>query len=245
MIYVAVCDDETKVGAELERTLIDIFGELNIKYEIDVFFTGIELCQRAEAGAHYDLIFLDIEFAQDEINGVEVGRLIREAHQNHLASIVYISWEKKYALQLFEIQPFNFLIKPLAQERIEEVIRKYLKIAGLWAGDFVYKKGHHTFKVQIKDIIYLESYDKKLVLHLADGRKEEFYGSIKEAYSEQLRRFDFLFIHNAYVVNYDYVTALKFDQAILAESETPIPISKHRRTEVKERYYEIMKRRTM
>jgi len=243
MIYVAICDDETKIGAELERTLIDILDKLNIKHEIDVFFDGEELHKKMKAGAHYDLIFLDIEFAQGKINGVEVGRLIRDVHQNYLISIVYISWEKKYALELFETQPLNFLVKPLEDENIEGVIRKYLKIAGLWSEVFTYKVGHDTLKVQMKDIVYLESYGRKLVLHLADGSRQEFYGSLKTAYEEQLKRFDFLLIHNSYIVNYDYVTALRIDQVILVNSPTPLPISKHRRNEVRERYYAIIARR--
>ncbi|MCL2255155.1 MAG: DNA-binding response regulator, partial [Lachnospiraceae bacterium] len=92
MVVVAICDDEIDLGAELERTLIEIFTKLNVKYEIEVFLTGEELCRRMESGSRYDLIFLDIEFAKSEINGVEVGRLIREAQQNHIVSIVYISW---------------------------------------------------------------------------------------------------------------------------------------------------------
>jgi DNA-binding LytR/AlgR family response regulator len=243
MVYVAICDDEIKIGAELENALIDIFAKLNVKHEIEVFYTGDELRRHMEAGTHFDLIFLDIEFAQGEINGVEVGRLIREVHHNHLASIVYISWEKKYAMQLFEIQPLNFLIKPLKYEKIEDVVRTYLKIAGLWSEVFTYSIGHETFKAQIKDIIYIESYDRKLILHLADGRKEEFYGSLKNEYEGQLKKFDFLFIHNAYAVNYDYVRGLKFNQVSLVDSEVSLPISKHRQNEVRENYYEIMNRR--
>ena len=243
MLYIGICDDETSIGAELERILIDILGKLNIAHEIDVFFIGEELCQKMKSGTYYDLVFLDIEFAKNEISGVEVGRLIRDVHQNYLTSIVYISWEKKYALQLFDIQPLHFLIKPLKYENIEDVIKKYLKIAGLWSREFSYKKGHDNFKIPIKEIIYLESYDRKLLLHRADGSKEEFYGSLKTTYEEQLKKFDFLFIHNSYVVNYDYVTALKFEQVVLADNQVSLPISKHRRNEVREHYYEIMKRR--
>ena len=243
MVYVAVCDDETQIGAALERALIDVFGTLNIKYEIDVYFTGEALCKGMEAGAHYDLIFLDIAFAQKALSGVAVGRLIRDIHQNHLVSIVYISWEKKHALELFETQPLNFLIKPLTYEKIESVVRKHLKITGLWSGVFTYKIGHEMRKVQTKDIVYLESYDRKLTMYLANGRKEVFYGGMKEAYETQLKPLDFLFIHSAYVVNYEYVSALKFDQVVLAYGETVLPISKHRRNEVKERYYQIMKGR--
>jgi len=240
---VAICDDETKIGADLERTLFDIFDKLSVKCEIEVFFSGEELCKAIESGSHYDLIFLDIEFAKNSINGVETGRLIRDVQNNHTVSIVYMSRIKSYALDLFDIQPFNFLIKPLKYEKIDEVIRKYMKVSGLWSEDFTYNIGRDTFKTQIKNIIYIESYDRKLRLHLSDGRKEEFYGSMKEVYQEQLKRFDFLFIHTSYIVNYDYVTILKFNQVFLSDSQTPLPISKHRRDEIKKRYYEIMIRR--
>jgi len=243
MIYVAICDDETKIGADLECALIDIFGKLSVKHDIVVFLSGEELCKAMESGAYFDLIFLDIEFAQNEINGVEVGRFIRDVCNNYMVSIVYISRIKSYAYELFDIQPFNFLVKPLKYEKIDEVIKKYIKISGLWSEDFIYKVGHDIFKIKIKDIVYIESYDKKLILHLASGKKEEFYGSIKEIYQEQLKGFDFLFIHTSYIVNYDYITALMFNQVLLVDSTTPLPISKHRKNEVRERYYEIVKRR--
>jgi len=243
MVMVAICDDETKTGADLELTLFDIFGKLSVKCEIEVFFSGEALFKAIESGSHYDLIFLDIEFAENNMNGVETGRLIRDVQNNYTVSIVYMSRVKSYALDLFDIQPFNFLIKPLNHEKIDEVIRKYMKVSGLWSEDLTYNIGRDTFKAQIKNIIYLESHDRKLRLHLSDGRKEEFYGSIKGVYQEQLKKFDFLFIHTSYIVNYDYITALKFNQVFLADSQTPLPISKHRRDEIKERYYEIMIRR--
>jgi len=243
MTHVAICDDETKTGAELECALIDIFSKLLVKHEVTVFFSGKELCRAIESGAHYDMIFLDIEFAPNEINGIEVGRLIRDKYNNYMISIIYMSRVKSYALELFDIQPFNFLIKPLKYEKIDEIIRKYLKVAGFLSKDFTYKIGRDTFKVKIKDIIYLESRDKKMIMHLANGRKEEFYGSIKELHQEQLNRFDFLFIHTSYIVNYDYITALKFNEVLLVDSVTPLPISKHRKNKVRERYYEIVKRR--
>ena len=243
MVMVAICDDETKISADLERALIDIFDKLNVEYEIDVFFGGTELVRHLEAGTHYDLIFLDIEFAKEEINGVEVGRLIRDSHQNNTVSIVFISWEKKYAMQLFEIRPLNFWVKPLEDDKIEHTVRTHLNITGLWARVFVYKKGYDTVKVQIKEIIYVESRDRKLILHLANGREEEFYGSLKEIYEEQLKKFNFLFIHASYVVNYEYVASMKYNQLFLMNRTTPLPISQNKREAVRKNYYEIMKRR--
>ena len=243
MVMVAVCDDETEVGAGLERALIDIFDSMQMKHSIDVFFNGEELCRHMETGSHYDLIFLDIEFAKDEINGVEVGRLIREAQRNNLVSIVYVSREKEYAFQLFEIRPLNFLIKPLERNVIEKTVRTYLDIAGLWSGEFSYNIGRDIFKVKVKDIVCIESRDRKLVLNLADSRTHEFYGSLKEVYNEQLKKYDFLFIHAAYIVNFDYIAVIRYNQLFLAGVATPLPISQGRKSEIRERYYEIMKRR--
>ena len=242
MLMIAICDDETNIGADLERALIDIFDKMNVNYDIDVFLGGTEFVRQLESKVHYDLIFLDIVFAKDEINGVEVGRIIRDVYQNNIAQVVYISWEKKYAMQLFAIRPMDFLVKPSDYAKVEHIVRTYLKIAGLKSGDFTYKKGHDIFKVRIKDIVYLENKERKVIIHLADGRKEEFYGSLKEAYNEQLSKFDFLFIHASYVVNYDYVTAVKFNQLTLTDSVTPLPISQNRRVPVRENYAAIMKR---
>jgi len=242
-LFAAICDDEKNVVAELERALIDILSKQNIKHEIDVYYTGEELCTQMENGAHYDLIFLDIEFAKDAINGVEVGRLIRETYRKDLASIVYISWEMKYSMQLFDIRPLNFLIKPLDYVKVEQTITTYLRISGLQSGEFSFKIGHSTHKVQIKDIVYLQSDKRKLILHLADGRKEEFYGTLKEVYQAQLQQFDFIRIHASCVVNYDYIAVAKYEEMVLIDGKTSLPISQPKRKEVKEAYYEIMEKR--
>jgi len=238
-LYVAICDDENRIGAELERFLIDMLGNRNIKYEIDIYYTGEELCAKMENGAYYNLIFLDIEFAKNAINGVEVGRLIRGTYRNDLTSIVYISWEMKYSLQLFEIRPLNFLVKPLDYAKVEQTVTTYLRLAGQWVGEFSYKIGHSTYKAQVKDIVYLQSDRRKLILHLADGRKEEFYGTLKDVFREQLQRFDFILIHASCAVNYDYIAVAKYDEMILIDGVTSLQISQSKRKEVKEAFYDI------
>ena len=244
IVKVAICDDEIKVVAELEGALIHIFEDFKIPHEIDVYFDDQEFYNKITADVNYDLIFLDIEFAKDKINGIEIGKIIRNILHNHTVSIVFISWHMKYSMQLFDIQPLNFLIKPLNDKKIQEVIRNYLKIRESWSKEFAYQIGHTHFKVQVKDIVYLESAKQKLILHLVDGRKEEFYGALKKAYEEQLERFDFLFIHAAYVVNYDYIAVLKYDEVVLTNKET-LPISHRRRNEMAKAYHRIVKKRLL
>jgi len=69
------------------------------------------------------------------------------------------------------------------------------------------------------------------MLYLADGRKEEFYGTLKEVYQEQLQRFDFILIHASCIVNYDYIAIAKYDEMVLIDSITSLPISQPKRKE--------------
>jgi len=242
-LSVAICDEENSICSELKKTLETILDKFETEHKIDIYCTSDDLWDKIESGKHYDLVFLDIEFSGSKINGVEVGKRIRDTYESDMVSIVYISREVKHSLQLFEVRPLNFLTKPLSLEKVEEVVKTFLKLSKLWANDFVYKVRNDVFKVKVKDIVYLESTKRKLTLHLADGSKEAFYGKLKEVYNEQLYKFDFLFIHASYIANIDYVSALKCNNVDLNYEGISLPISQRRKKEVKESYYSIMEKR--
>jgi len=245
MVQFAICDDETAIGAELEQVVTDILTALKIEHEIDVLFSPEELEKQMRNGVAYDFMFLDIEYLNSHKNGVGLGKLIREEFENNQVTIVFISRESKYALELFQVHPLDFLIKPLRKEKIEKVIHKYLALSELLKKELSYKKGRETFKVQLKDIVYLESVGRKLYLHVADGTEIEFNGVLKEVYESQLRAYDFLFIHASYVVNYEHISKLTFTHAKLMQKGLELPISKHRQNEVRTTYQKIFKRRTL
>ena len=245
MVRVAVCDDEKETTTELKLELASIFDELAITHEIDGFFSASELCLALKGGACYNLIFLDIAFSEDEMNGVEVGWLIREVFKDNAVSIVYISWVERFAMHLFQIRPMDFLIKPLTREKIVKTVKTYLKVSASSRseGKFFYKKGHTLHSVQIKQIVYLEALDRKVIIHLCDGGKDDFYGTLKDVYEEQLTDFDFLFTHASFVVNYDFVMAINYGTLDIMGRSTPLPISKNRRDAMRKRYSAIMRRR--
>lgn len=240
-LSIAVCDDETAIGTQIEDFIKEISCKLNVRFDVDVYFTGEELCKKMEDGVHYDLIFLDIELSKVSINGIEAGSRIRNVLGDNSVSIVYISWEQKYSMQLFDSRPLNFIIKPLTFERIEQVVNTYLKIAGAASGIFSYKTGFNVHRVKLKDIVYFESAGREVVLHRGDGSKERFYGSLKRLYEEQLAQHDFLHIHAAYIVNFDYVASFGYDKLVLT-NDLELPISQARRKEIREAYFAAMER---
>ena len=108
MLKIAVCDDETKIAAALERDLGDILDGLKTAREIVVFHSAAAMCRALEDGARFDLIFLDINFAENEINGMDAARIIRSAGDDR-TSIVYVSWENRRATELVKTRPIDFL----------------------------------------------------------------------------------------------------------------------------------------
>lgn len=126
-IKIAVCDDELEICSQVENILIKLLEERLIKYVIDIFYSGESLCRELER-EDYDLIFLDIELPK--MNGVEIGNYIREMKRDDIVQIAYISSKQEYAMELFDIRPINFLVKPLEEATIAKVVDAYIKVSG-------------------------------------------------------------------------------------------------------------------
>ncbi|MDR2167934.1 MAG: LytTR family DNA-binding domain-containing protein [Clostridiales bacterium] len=241
-VFIAICEDNPIEATQIEAFLLTISAGLKISFEIDVYTTGEELCSKMAEGIHYDLIFLDIQLGDDCNDGVDVGRIIRDELGNSLVHIVYISWEQSYSMSLHRLQILDFLIKPLNFEELERVIKTFVKVESMRSGALSFKKGHDIYKINIKDILFLESADRKIIIHKQGGDRERFYGSLKKIYENDLIKYDFLFIHASYVVNYDFVEVFKYEELIIKGGKT-LPISQSRRKFIRDAHYAIRNRR--
>ena len=75
-----------------------------------------------------DILYLDIELF--EVSGIDAGIFIRKQMENHTMQIIYISGKQSYAQQLFKVQPMDFLVKPIEEEKIEETLALALRLSG-------------------------------------------------------------------------------------------------------------------
>ena len=242
-ILIAICDDDKAVASELEISVEKILTELSHVHDIEVYLSSSELMEAIDAKQCFDLIFLDIQFSKDEIDGVEVGTIIRKTYDSNDLSIVFISREQGYAMRLFGLQPLHFLKKPLEYAKIGEVIRMYLQHRGKRFTHIEYTFNKNIYKVYAKDVIYVESYDRKLILHLNGGVPQEFNGSLKTLYNEQLKKLDFLLISSSITVNYDFIEAYLYDSVKLRNIIEVFSVSQPRRKDVREAYHAIRLRK--
>ena len=226
MFRVAICDDNKALCIKIQKEIEEFFSTENISYETDLFFTGEELITSLKEQEKYDLIFLDIELGV--INGINVGRFIREELLDDNTQIAFISAKSTYALELFQIRPIHFLVKPFAKVQLFKILEKTLELQGRQTKFLSYKSERAEKRVFFKDILYFSSEGKKIFIHMING-EDYFYGKLSDL---NIPTTDFLCIHKSFIINKFYVVQFKFDKVILSNSEE-LPISRSYRKEVR------------
>ena len=217
MFSVAICDDEPIICTQFEKALVNYKEE---QINLDMFFTGEELIKSLVAGNYYDLIFLDIELGH--INGVEVGKLIRDTLDNEKTQIVYISSKQEYAMELFEIRPMNFLIKPIDRKTILQNINKAIKLSGEYEKIFEFKYDRIIHRIPYTKILYFESRGRKTYIHSSDF-SGGVYAKLDEIEISCPK--NFTRIHQSYLINNIYISKYRSDSIVLTNG-VEVPISK-------------------
>lgn len=227
MYRIGICDDDKELCAGLEEQIYQIAKELSVKADVEVWYSGESILNDLQNGTQLDLIFLDIELVRE--NGISVGKFIRNEMEDIDTHIVYISSGQTYAMQLFKVQPLDFLVKPVSGEQIKEVLIRSIRQKQNLKSCFEYQKGSAVYRISTKDIVYFMSMDKKIRLVTRDG-EEEFYGKLKKI-KEELPA-DFMMIHQSYIINQLYVSEYSYDCVKMSDG-TVLSISKPYRKEIR------------
>ncbi len=232
IFHILVCDDELRVCEEIRET----FTAYALKYQeqmvvdVDTFSSGEELLRYLGGGGGGDLLFLDIELSGK--NGVQTGTIIRDELHNEKLQIVFISSYEQYAMQLFRLRPFDFLIKPLTREKMIAVFEKYTE--GYWSDMqyFEYTAGGSRGKIPFSEIFYFMCEGRKVVI-VTDKGRTVFYGRMKDIH-DSLTVKGFWTVHMSYIINVKFVKQFKENEIIMCDGYV-IPISYKYKKEVWEK----------
>lgn len=212
MYNIGICDDGENICTSIENMLLQYAQEKNIQVDTNVWYTGESLRDYLASGGYLDLLFLDIELFK--MTGIEVGAYIRNQLDNMGLQIVYISGKASYAQQLFKTQPLDFLVKPILQEQMNEVIDMALKIAKKRNERFEFQQGKDHYYIAMGDIVYLESKGRKVKV-VTKKAAFEFYGKLKKI--AKCLSEDFIVIHQSYIINKEYVFRYTYEMVELID----------------------------
>lgn len=204
MIKIAVCDDNQAVCSQIQKVCKDFSSQNYISIQVVTYNSGKSLVKAMKSTEYFDLIFLDIELGNE--SGINVGLEIRDNLKQYTSEIVYISSFTKYALKLFQIQPMDFLIKPLNVDKIQCILSKFIKQYDISGKKFKYKIGHEEKKIPLADIIYFESVLKEVRICSITDEFIQFYGSLKSIREELIRlNVKFISPHKSFIINYKWI----------------------------------------
>ena len=170
----------------MEERLLELSEKGNIKVRIETYSDGAFLLNDIRRGVEFDLLYLDIEMEQ--LDGLSLAREFRKDHPN--AVLIYISNHESYLKELFEVDTFRFLSKPIDSEKFEAYFRNAVEKIQLQQEElfFSYSYDRQFFKVLLSDIVYFESQKRSIRLYKKDGTEGSFYGKLKTPPKTKLRR---------------------------------------------------------
>lgn len=231
MIKIAICDDETQVCGDLESHVLQAADEKGIKADVDVFYSAISMVDHLKKDHSYDIMFLDIEM--EGLDGIELSKYIRNELEDFETKIIFISWKKGYAMNLFEVRPYHFLIKPIDDNLVEigKIISDIHTAIIAKKKYFIYKSGKYQKRCILEDIYYFQSVNREVEIHFKDNN-DTTYKKL-DAIEKDIDTDSFLRIHKSYLVNVNLVNKFGYEEVILENGES-IDISQSYRKSVRD-----------
>lgn len=151
---IAICEDELEIANLLKDEILNIWKSIKDKYiSIKIFVNGFELMDYIENN-NVDAVFMDVYLGRE--NGIELASDIQKRFKN--VKIIFITGYASCVEDVFDVEPFSMLMKPIKEERIQKVLIKLDGATKNELGGYVVlenKEGVHT--VEEKDVVYVES----------------------------------------------------------------------------------------
>lgn len=228
-IFIGVCEDNSLHINLVKGYIDDFFNEFN-NYEVLEFVSGEDLLSNYPN--NIDLLFLDIQM--NGLNGMDVARRIREFDNN--VEIIFTTSVLDYVCEGYEVNAYRYMLKPIEYnifknnmgKCIENIIKKKNDLLTI-------NDKSKLIKIKFDDILYIETSKRQLIIHTINGH-EIIKMSIRKL--EKLLNKDFFRCHNSFIVNLEKIN--KIDVSDIYINNATIPISKHRRKQLKARLIEVL-----
>lgn len=209
MLRIAICDDEQEINNQISNMI----KKYLLDSEIVCYLSGKDLLSVSQK---FDIIFLDIQM--EGLNGIETAKNIRKCDDNVI--IIFITGIKEYVFEAFDVAAFHYLLKPIQEEKLHEVLeraeREINKRANQNKGHIVVKNKQRSFTLDIDDIIFFENALRKVVIH-TETETISVYGTMSEF--EKKVGDGFYRSHRGYLANMAYISEYDYENIYMNNGE--------------------------
>lgn len=237
MIKVIIVDDEPLAQDVLE-TYVEKFPELSLVQKCNNALEANEVLKNQDI----DLMFLDIQMPQ--LTGIDFLKTLTRP-----PLVIFTTAYPNYALEGFELNALDYLLKPISLERFIKAVNKavdQIKLqrnepgstnSGAAEGsdhpDYIFVKADKKLiKVNYHDIIYIEGLKDYVIIRMENQRVITL--QTMKSLEDKLPAPRFKRIHRSYIINIDKINAIVGNMVEVMEKNQPkhLPIGKNYRDEL-------------
>lgn len=220
-IFTCVIVDDEPVAREIIESFIQKTPNLSLAASFSNALETIQFAQENEA----DVYFLDINMP--EINGLSLAKIV-----NSDAHIIFTTAYRDYAIDGFNLNVIDYLLKPIAFDRFLQAIKKIPQKRQIIQKtenknsneSFLFVRSERKMvKVNYKDIIYIESLSDYLKIHLQEKTivTRETISNIENKLPEKL----FIRVHRSFIIAVHFIDA--YTNEFIEINNKAIPISRN------------------
>lgn len=217
MYLIALCDDELEELAKTEKLLSDYEKEHpGLGLMIRRFENADELLfEISEKKYVPDLIFMDIympDKGEDILpSGIEAAQKLRD--MEYKGKLIFLTTSKEYALEAFDVDALQYLVKPVAEDKLSLVLNSLLKEMEEDKKRYILLRIEgRIVRVSLSDIVYCEAQGKTQWLYLINGAQHLLHMTMVEIYELLSHYEEFARIGAAFIVNLGYISSLNFKE---------------------------------
>lgn len=223
-IKTLIIDDEPLARKGLKEYVQDT-GFLELAGEFDSALQATELIQQGKV----QLLLLDIQMPR--ITGLDYFKSLPQA-----PPVIFTTAYPQYALEGFEVNALDYLVKPFTFERFLKAAQKAREFYELRESNrqeagsdfFFIKSDNRLVKILFAEVLYAEALQNYVTIHTL-SRKYMTYLTFK-AVEEYLPAEQFLKVHKSYIVSVAMISSIEGNDIRIGQQH--IPISRNNKEEV-------------
>ena len=234
-IRVAIIDDNQNDRENLKNDINIFSAHLSaVDFSIDEYSSGVDFITHYESGK-YSLIFIDIQMP--DMNGIESANRLRSIDSETL--IVFCSTSREYAFDAFPIHPFDYLVKPYSQERMNSVLSEMIRAVSKEEPSIEIRIPRDTITVPLKSIVSATSHGHSIEIIIDDGNR--LLSTLKYSDLEEQLLLDsrFMSCNRGVIINMDHVRSLDGD-TFRMNNGSYFPLRVRERSKIISRYTKYM-----
>jgi DNA-binding LytR/AlgR family response regulator len=217
-IRTAVVDDEP-LAVEILKDYVEKTAGLKLVMAGSDVFKTLQLLQSGEL----DLVLLDIQMP--ELTGIQFMKIVGDS-----SKIIVTTAYPDYALEGYELNVADYLLKPISYERFLKAISKIKVATGNSAAvpdepavpDLIFVKSEYKLvKIMLNDILYIESLRDYIAIYTTKNEKIMTLESLRNM-EQTLPAANFVRVHKSFIVSLSKIKFVERNRIIIQDKHIPV-----------------------